>query len=469
MKAFASKSINPNVIATEYAVRGRLVLEANDIEKEIRETSNGKTINPYPFDEVVYCNIGNPQKFNQRPLTYIRQVLSLVEFPDLLETHADWFPADIVNHAKYIIKSIGVKGTTGAYTHSMGVSNFRKSIKEFIERRDDVAANVEDIFITDGASSGIKLILNMLISNSSTGVMIPIPQYPLYSATITQLGGVQVPYYLNEENNWSTDLKSVKEQYDKAVSKGITVKAFVCINPGNPTGQVLTVDNMKEIIEFCYENNICLLADEVYQENIYGDVPFNSFRKVLYSMDEKIKNGVELISFFSVSKGYYGECGKRGGYFQLENINSFARSQMYKMVSVNLCSNVVGQEVVELVCNPPKEGDDSYELYLKEKTTILDSLKRKASVLQKALSECEGVSCNDAMGSMYLFPQITLPQKFIEECASIEEQPDEMYLDLDKKTGTYHYRIAILPPEEQIESVSKQIQNFHKEFLQSYK
>lgn len=107
--------------------------------------------------------------------------------------------------------------------------------------------------------------------------MIPIPQYPLYSAAISQFGGTQVNYYLNEEDNWAIDMESAEKSYNEAVSKGIIVKAFVAINPGNPTGQVMTLANMQKIIEFCYKHNLVLLADEVYEENIYGDVPFTSF------------------------------------------------------------------------------------------------------------------------------------------------------------------------------------------------
>ena len=323
----------------------------------------------------------------------------------------------------------------------------------------------------------------MFISHNLHGIMIPIPQYPLYSAAITQFGGTQVSYYLNEDNNWSIDMKSVQSTWIKATAKGIKIKAFVVINPGNPTGQVLSIENMKQIIQFCYEKKICLLADEVYQENIWGSIPFISFRKVLLSMDESIRNSVELISFFSVSKGFYGECGKRGGYFQTENIDEFAHSQLYKMASINLCSNVVGQEVVELICNPPKEGNESYLQYIKEKTEILQSMKRKASILHDVLNSCEGIECNEAMGSMYLFPKISLPSSFIDYCEEHHLHPDEEYcLELLRSTGvctipgagfgqqqnTYHYRIAILPPEEEIIDVAEKLKSFHISFMKKY-
>ena len=93
------------------------------------------------------------------------------------------------------------------------------------------------------------------------------------------------------------------------------------------------------------------MADEVYQDNIYADGDkFTSFRKVMLEMGSPYAENLELVSFHSVSKGFFGECGKRGGYMQLENIMPEIAAEIYKMASVNLCPNVVGQIVVDLFC-----------------------------------------------------------------------------------------------------------------------
>jgi alanine transaminase len=293
-----------------------------------------------------------------------------------------------------------------------------------------------------------------------------------------------VNYYLNEEDNWSIDLKSAEQSWKEAKQKGIDVKAFVVINPGNPTGQVLPLDKMKQVLQFCYDHKLILLADEVYQENIYESVPFTSFRQALETMPENIRKELMLISFFSVSKGFYGECGKRGGFFRMVNIGEEEKQQIYKLSSVNLCSNVVGQEVVELVVNRPKEGDESYPLFKKEKDQILGELKQKANIIRDALIKCEGITCNPAMGALYLFPKVDLPKKFVEECDKNGKNPDEEYciLMLEKsgvcvvpgngfgqREGTHHFRIAFLPPLEQIKGVTDLIQKFHKEFMDKYR
>jgi aspartate/methionine/tyrosine aminotransferase len=103
------------------------------------------------------------------------------------------------------------------------------------------------------------------------------------------------------------------------------------------------------MIRLAYEHNMVILADEVYQMNIYGEIPFTSFRKVLAEMGEPYASNVELISLHSVSKGLQGECGLRGGYFETHNLDTFTEEMLYKLKSVELCSNTVGQIATHLM------------------------------------------------------------------------------------------------------------------------
>mmetsp|Transcript_1948 Transcript_1948/g.1407 ORF Transcript_1948/g.1407 Transcript_1948/m.1407 type:complete len:133 (+) Transcript_1948:505-903(+) len=131
----------------------------------------------------------------------------------------------------------------------------------------------------------------MLIRSKSDGILVPIPQYPLYSALITLQGGTMVPYYLDEERNWALDIKELETRVKKAKDGGLNVRSLVVINPGNPTGQVLTEQNMHEIIQLCYDNSILIMADEVYQKNVYCEKSkFSSFRKVLNEMGSPYKD-----------------------------------------------------------------------------------------------------------------------------------------------------------------------------------
>ena len=175
--------------------------------------------------------------------------------------------------------------------------------------------------------------------------MIPIPQYPLYTATLAYLSATPLPYHLSEKAHWSLNHSLLVEGIDKAKKDGTPVKALVIINPGNPTGACLPQDAMEEVVKLCYEEGIVLMADEVYQSNIFDPEtkPFISFKKVLKSMSKEIADSVELVSFHSISKGVSGECGRRGGYFECTNISDEVMEQVYKMASVSLCPPVTGQ------------------------------------------------------------------------------------------------------------------------------
>jgi len=307
-KALTLDTISDNLIKMEYAVRGAVVDAADRISEELR---NGKT-EMYPFDHIIYTNIGNPHAVGQKPLTWPRQVLALCDLPD--ECGIDHpqahllFPPDAIRRAREIKANLGVAGT-GAYSHSKGVRSFREDIAAFLEKRDGgVKADVDNIFLTNGASNGIGLVLQALIADNKCGVMVPIPQYPFYSATITLLGGQIVGYYLDETKGWDLNIQNLEETYLKAQEDGIIVKGLVLINPGNPTGQVLSKSAIQDICKFCAEHNIVLLADEVYQQNIYQDgMEFTSCKLAAKEAGLLDNDSIELVSFHSTSKGLFGE------------------------------------------------------------------------------------------------------------------------------------------------------------------
>ena len=125
--------------------------------------------------------------------------------------------------------------------------------------------------MTNGASEGVRLALTMLIRDSNDGVLCPIPQYPLYSALLTLNRAKLLPYYLKEQQNWCIDAEELETHILEAKRKGVTPRAIVVINPGNPTGQVMTKEVLQGICKICHRHEVLILADEVYQSNIYKD------------------------------------------------------------------------------------------------------------------------------------------------------------------------------------------------------
>lgn len=245
--------------------------------------------------------------------------------------------------------------------------------------------------------------MHIICASPKTGVMVPIPQYPLYTATLSVLNAQCVPYYLDESKQWGTDINAIRSALDKAKSEGIDTRAIAVINPGNPTGASLSAEDVESVIDFAAENKLVVLADEVYQTNVFIG-KFHSFKGVLRKMQEKNPgkyDNVELASLNSTSKGMVGECGHRGGYFELVGFDPKVVEQIYKFVSISLCAPVIGQCLVEMMVNPPKEGEESYELYKKEYDAIFNGLKKRAYALYEAFKEMEGVSCDEPQASLH--------------------------------------------------------------------
>jgi len=253
--------------------------------------------------------------------------------------------------------------------------------------------------------------------------------------------------------------------------------------PATPQVPVSQKKNIEDILRFCHTENLLLMADEVYQENVYvKEKPFVSFKKKLRSMPEEFR-GVELISFHSTSKGLYGECGKRGGYFELTNIDPEVKTQIYKMLSVNLCPNITGQITLDLLVAPPRPGDPSFPQYQEEKSAIYNSLKFRAALVADKLNALPGIKCQPAEGALYTFPNITLPNKAIKKAKELNMEADMLYcLELldetglcvvpgsgfGQKEGEHHFRTTFLPKEELLKEVLDAFAKFHIKFLKLY-
>ena len=364
----------------------------------------------------------------------------------------------------------------GAYSESNGPQFIREAIAKFIDLRDKVQdlpgqrSRADQIFITNGASEAARYVIDLLINDENDGIMIPIPQYPLYSAAIKRCGGTQVEYFLEEEANWVVNIDSLRTSIDAARLRGINVKAIVVINPGNPTGAVLAPETIREVITFAGEHGLAIIADEVYQENVYK-AEFVSFARVLGS-DE-----IPLFSMHSTSKGFYGECGHRGGYLEIRNTPKVKNTDIsfsdlvLKQASVNICSNTVGQLMIYLLVSPPPENSDPYHKFTNERRFILEELYEKAVLIRSGFNHMDGVSCFGRTGAMYLFPRLDkLPKgtNVFDYCMRLLEQTGLVTVNgegFGQKPGSNHLRIAFLPPKEVIEEVLPQWIDFHNHYV----
>lgn len=287
---------------------------------------------------------------------------------------------------------------------------------------------------------------------------------------------------LDEEKGWIITERELEERRDRALKDGLDIKALTLINPGNPTGQVLSREDLEIICKFCAKYNIVLLADEVYQRNIYDErKEFISAKKV--AIETSGCENLQLISFHSTSKGLIGECGRRGGYMELYGIDPYVQTQLYKLASSALCSGVDGQMMMSLMVRPPLRGEESFDLFQQEESLIFASLKRRAASLVNGLNKINGITCQKSEGAMYAFPRVELPAKALDEAFALEQTPDTLYaLSLLEETGIcvvpasgfgqeagrYGFRTTFLPPEDELDKAILEFKRHHELFCQKY-
>ncbi|KAJ8778125.1 hypothetical protein J1605_013985 [Eschrichtius robustus] len=507
-KVLTLDTMNPCVRKVEYAVRGPIVLRALELEQELRQGVKK------PFTEVIRANIGDAQAMGQTPITFLRQVLALCVHPDLLNSPD--FPDDAKRRAERILQACGGH-SLGAYSISSGTQLIREDVARYIERRDGgIPADPNNIFLSTGASDAIVTLLKLLVAGEGrtrTGVLIPIPQYPLYSAALAELSAVQVDYYLDEERAWALDVAELRRALLQARDH-CRPRALCIINPGNPTGQVQTRECIEAVIRFAFEEGLFLLADEVlagapagrgrraaarapvthpavarppvqvYQDNVYAEgSQFHSFKKVLTEMGPPYAARQELASFHSVSKGYMGECGFRGGYVELVNMDAAVQQQMQKLRSVRLCPPTPGQVLLDVAVSPPAPSDPSFAQFQAEKRAVLAELAAKAKLTEQVFNETPGIRCNPVQGAMYSFPRVQLPPRAVQRAQELGVAPDMFFClrlleetgicvvpgsGFGQREGTYHFRMTILPPMEKLRPLLETLSQFHAKFTREY-
>ncbi|XP_016160973.1 PREDICTED: alanine aminotransferase 2-like [Ficedula albicollis] len=465
--------MNPAIRRVEYAVRGPIVTRALEIEQELRKGV------PKPFTEVIKANIGDAHAMGQQPITFLRQVTALCLCPELMKDAS--LPSDAKERAQRLLEACGGQ-SVGSYSASPGIQMVRENVARYIERRDGgIPARSEDIFLSTGASDAIVNVLKLLVAGSGvsrTGVLIPIPQYPLYSAALAELEAVQVNYYLAEERCWALDVAELR----RAVAEGIQAVSPcpLWVSPG----QVQSRECIEAVIKFAYEEKLFLMADEVYQDNIYAEgSAFYSFKKVLKEMGPPYAEEVELASFHSISKGFMGECGLRGGYVEVVNMHPEVKAELSKLVSVRLCPPVIGQMILDTVVDPPKPGEPSYERFQAEKEAVLGALAEKARLTQEIFNQTPGIHCNPVQGAMYSFPRIDLPPRALAAAKEKKQAPDMFFCmrlleetgicvvpgsGFGQKEGTFHFRMTILPPTEKLKILLEKLSAFYTKFVKEF-
>ncbi len=385
-----------------YAIRDIVVL-ANEVAK------SGK--------EMLYLNIGDPNIYDFAP------------------------PKHMVD-ATY---NSMMKNYNG-YAPSSGIKQALTSIENEAERKG--IKNIQDIFISNGASEAIDICLTSLV-NEGENVLTPTPGYPLYTAIASKLRNHENPYYLDESNGWQPSIEDIKSKVNEKT------KAIIIINPNNPTGSNCSVETLKQIIALAKEHNLVIFADEIYDKLLFEGEEHTS----IASLDKD----VPVVTFGGLSKNYMVP-GFRIGWGIVsgdKNVLSDFIEAINKLLRARLSANHPEQFAIPAAL----DGDQSH---LVEATKKLTSRK---DLTVKTFNEIPGISCVKPEGAFYAFPQLHM------------NQPDNHFVtELLKETGvvvvpgsgfgqvpgTQHFRVVFLPPEEILEKAYKKIADFTEKYFEKF-
>ncbi|KAM4547896.1 alanine aminotransferase 2 [Odontesthes bonariensis] len=460
------RDVNPRVRAIRVSTQSALLSLSEHITQGAQQ----------PFKEVIDVSSGDSHRAGMKPLSFVRQVLAVCLHPQLLKDEG--LPLDVRLRAQRFLLACDGE-SLGSYTASSGLLCVRQNAAEFITKRDaGVPAYSKNIFISAGAQRALMVVVKLLSSGEGqgrTGVLTPLPCPHTLPMLLDEAGVMAVPYRLIEERGWALDLNELHLAIQS--SRGCCEpRAIYISNPGNPTGHVQDRKSIQDVIQFAAAERLLLLVDEVYQDSVHGENrEFISYKKVLFEMDEEFGETVELVSFHSLSCATAAECGLRAGYMETVNMDPEVMHFVDTMLCTDISTPVTGQLALDLVLNPPKPGDPSYDTHTQETLLTRTTLFHNAQRALELLNNLPGMSCQPAMGGIYLYPRLDLTAEIREQAEILGVEADVLYCQklLEEEgllvgagqqggpTGSHHLRLSVLVPPDTLEMVLSRLCSFH--------
>ncbi|TFG27638.1 MAG: aminotransferase class I/II-fold pyridoxal phosphate-dependent enzyme [Promethearchaeota archaeon] len=376
------------------------------VANEVRKT--GKTI--------YALNIGDPVIFDFKTPEYISQALANATFAG-----------------------------QNFYVDSLGVRELREEICIYERSKNNVDLTADDILITSGVTEGIFFIIAGLLDNKDE-LLIPGPSYPVYINYSKFFDGIPVEYELEENNNWEPNIEDLRKKITPKT------KAILICSPNNPTGILYGKKQIKEIIDLAGEHNLPVLSDEIYDQI--------TFEKQ-YICPASLSNDVPIIGMNGFSKAHLAT-GWRMGYIYYhdpENKLSELKEGIEKLARARLCANSIAQyAAIEAIKNPGPHTDE-----------MVKALRERRDYSYKRLRQIEGITCNNADGTFYLFPKIDFKE------FTKWKNDKEFVIDLLRETGVCtvygsgfgnygkdHFRLTFLPDLKTLEKVYNLLEDFIK-------
>ncbi|PSB77624.1 aminotransferase [Photobacterium damselae subsp. damselae] len=275
--------------------------------------------------------------------------------------------------------------TSQGYCDSKGIYPARKAIVQHYQKRGMLDLDVEDVYIGNGVSELIVMAMQALLDHQDE-ILVPSPDYPLWTAAVSLSGGTPVHYICDEESDWYPDLDDIKKKITPQT------KGIVLINPNNPTGAVYSRDFLLEVVEIARQHNLIIFADEIYDKILYDGAQHTSIAP--------LAEDIFCITFNGLSKSYR-VCGFRAGWMVLSGPRQKAKGYIEgldMLASMRLCANVPMQHAIQTALG----GYQSINELILPGGRLLEQ-RNKAYEL---LTQIPGVSCVKPKGALYMFPKL---------------------------------------------------------------
>ena len=390
-----------------YEIRGPVLAEAKRLEDE--------------GHRILKLNIGNPAPFGFEA------------------------PEDI------LVDVIQALPTAQGYSDSKGIISARRAIAQHYEVRDFPRVDIEDIYLGNGVSELIVMAMQGLLDNGDE-VLIPAPDYPLWTAAASLAGGTPVHYLCDEQADWAPDLDDLASKITDRT------KAVVVINPNNPTGAVYPAEVLAAIAELARKHQLIIMADEIYDKILYDDAKHTSIASLAPDLF--------CLTFNGLSKAYR-VAGFRAGWLALTGPKEHARSYIEGLeilANMRLCANVPAQHAIQVALG----GYQSINELILPGGRLVEQRDRAWELL----NQIPGVSCSKPQGALYLFPRLDPKvHRILDDERFAYDLLSEEKLLVVHGTGFNwpshdHFRIVFLPRIEDLEDAVARLERFLSTYSQ---
>jgi alanine-synthesizing transaminase len=334
---------------------------------------------------------------------------------------------------------------SSGYSDSKGIFSARKAVMHETQKQGIAGVGLDDIYLGNGASELISM-ATMALLDVDDEVLVPSPDYPLWTAAVSLAGGRPVHYVCDEANGWMPNLADIRAKITPRT------KGLVVINPNNPTGALYSVELLQALVNLAREHGLVLLADEVYDKVLYEDAKHTAIAS--------LSTDVLTITFNSLSKSYRA-CGYRAGWMVVSGDKRVARDYLEgvnMLANMKLGSNVPGQFAIQTALGGYQSINDL--------TKPGGRLRRQRDLAYELITAIPGVSCVKPMAALYMFPKLDPVMYPIED-------DRQFFMEVLKATRVMlvqgsgfnfpdqqHFRIVFLPHEADLREAIERLAQF---------